>query len=401
MCIKCAFKIHHSKFKIIYLSDMKILHFSDSHLGYHDLDKLSSSSINLREQDVYDAFQKVVDAAIEIQPDLILHSGDFFHRPSPANRPMIFGLAQLARLSETNIPIVVIAGNHETPKTIFTSPILKAFQTIPNVFPIFSQKYETFEFGELVVHGVPHINDDVIELEEMDKIQPVEGKFNIILLHTSIGKTFMMDEYGEKLYPPERLDLLNKFDYVALGHWHNFQKVGKLDTAWYSGSTERMSEAEAKSAKGFCILNLEKGKKVEPEFIPIPTRNWVVEEIKNCSEKSIAEIEAQLQTLADREDLKDALLSIHLEDLKPIQSVELSTRKIYAMITAPIHISIHRKFIVTETEKAGFQSKSESLVSLMKNFISDKIDDEGKAEELAKKAHYYFEIFDTGEYKNR
>ncbi|MDG2418916.1 MAG: DNA repair exonuclease [Saprospiraceae bacterium] len=380
---------------------MKILHFSDSHLGYHELDKLSPSGINLREQDAYDSFQKVIDIAIELQPDLVIHSGDFFHRPSPANRPMIFGLEQLSRLSKANIPIVVIAGNHETPKTIFTSPILKAFQTIPNVFPIFSQKYETFEFGELVVHGVPHINDDILELEEMDKIQPVEGKFNIILLHTSIGKTFMMDEYGEKLYPPERLDLLNKFDYVALGHWHNFQKVEKLDTAWYSGSTERMSEAEAKSEKGFCLLELEKGKKVLPEFVAIPTRNWVVEEIKNCNNKSITEIETQLQKLTQREDLKDALLSIHLVDLEPIQSVELSKRKIYAMISGPAHITIHRKFIVTETEKAGFQSKSESLVSLMKSFISDKIDDEKKASELSKKAHYYFEIFDNGEHKNR
>ncbi len=380
---------------------MKILHFSDTHLGYHELDKLSPSGINLREQDVYDAFQKVVDAALEIQPDLILHSGDFFHRPSPANRPMIFGLEQLARLSEANIPIVVIAGNHETPKTIFTSPILKAFQTIPNVFPIFSQKYETFEFGNLVVHGVPHINDDVLELEEMDKIQPVEGKFNIILLHTSIGKTFMMDEYGEKLYPPERLDLLNKFDYVALGHWHNFQKVGKLDTAWYSGSTERMSEAEAKSEKGFCLIELEKGKKVVPEFIPIPTRNWIVEEIKNCNNKSIAEIEEQLQKLADREDLKDALLSIHLEDIAPIQSVELSTRKIYAMIAAPIHITIIRKFIVAETQKVDFKSRSENLVSLMRSFISNEIDDEKKADVLSEKADYYFNLFNSGEYKNR
>ena len=136
---------------------MKILHFSDTHLGYHDLDKISSTGINLREQDVYDAFEKTIDAALETRPDLIIHSGDFFHRPSPANRPMIFALEQLARLSAVNIPIVVIAGNHETPKTIFTSPILKAFRAIPNVFPIFQQKYETIEFGNVVIHGLPHI----------------------------------------------------------------------------------------------------------------------------------------------------------------------------------------------------------------------------------------------------
>ena len=68
---------------------MKILHFFDTHLGYHELDKLSPAGIILLEQDVYDVFQKVVDAALEIQPDLILHSRDFFHRSSPADSPVI------------------------------------------------------------------------------------------------------------------------------------------------------------------------------------------------------------------------------------------------------------------------------------------------------------------------
>ena len=387
---------------------MKIIHFSDTHLGYHDLDKVSSTGINLREQDVYDAFKKTIDAALEIQPDLIIHSGDFFHRPSPANRPMIFALEQLARLSTANIPIVVIAGNHETPKTIFTSPILKAFRSIPNVYPIFQQKYETAEFGDVVIHGLPHINDNKVELEEMDKIQPVKGKFNILMLHTSIGKSFMMDEYGEKLYPPERLELLNEFDYVSLGHWHDYQKVSKLKTAWYSGSTERMSETEAKSEKGFCIINLpdrptslRSEKKVEPEFVTIPTRLWEVVEIKNCKNKSIQEIEAELFALAKRPELKDAILSIHLQDIEPIQSVELSSRKIYSMIPDPVHINIHRKFVVKESQKAGFQNKSESLVSLMRGFIKEEIDDKEKAKELSNKAHYYFEIYETGEYKNR
>ena len=381
---------------------MKILHFSDTHLGYHDLDKVSPTGINLREQDVYDAFEKTIDAALKIQPDLIIHSGDFFHRPSPANRPMIFALEQLSRLSAANIPIVVIAGNHETPKTIFTSPILKAFRSIPNVHPIFQQQYETVEFDEVVIHGLPHINDNKVELEEMDKIQIVEGKFNILMLHTSIGKSYMMDEYGEKLYPPERLELLNQFDYVSLGHWHDYQKVSKLETAWYSGSTERMSETEAKSEKGFCILNFEKkGKKVEPEFITIPTRLWEVVEIKDCKNKSIQEIEEELFALAKKPELKDAIVSIHLVDIQPIQSVELSTRKINSMIPDPVHINIHRKFVVKENQKAGFQNKSESLVSLMRGFIKDEIDDKEKAEQLSEKAHYYFEIYETGEYKNR
>ena len=204
---------------------LKILHFSDTHLGYSELDKMGANGINLREQDLYDAFRKVIDQCIERKPDLVIHSGDFFHRPSPPNRPMIFALEQLRRLSDAKIPIVIIAGNHSTPKTIYTSPILKAFKTIDGIYPIFGQKYERLTFDDLVIHGLPHINDDQIQLEELKKVKVVKGFFNILMLHTSIGKDYMMEEFGEKLFPPERMKVLSEFDYVALGHWHNFQKV--------------------------------------------------------------------------------------------------------------------------------------------------------------------------------
>ena len=65
-------------------------------------------------------------------------------------------------------------------------------------------------------------------------------------------------------------------------------------------------------------MELEKGKKVLPEFVAIPTRNWVVEEIKNCNNKSITEIETQLQKLTQREDLKDALL-LNIESSRTIE----------------------------------------------------------------------------------
>jgi len=86
---------------------VKILHFSDTHLGYNELDKTGANGVNLREQDFYDSFIYVIDKALEIKPDIVVHAGDFFHRPSPPNRPMIVALQQLKRLSDANIPILV------------------------------------------------------------------------------------------------------------------------------------------------------------------------------------------------------------------------------------------------------------------------------------------------------
>jgi DNA repair protein SbcD/Mre11 len=383
------------------LNALNILHFSDTHLGYSELDRLSPEGINLREQDFYDAFTLVIEEALRRRPDVVIHSGDFFHRPSPANRPMIVALEQLQRLSEANIPIVIIAGNHSTPRTIYTSPILKAFQTIKGVYPIFNQQYEHVKLGDLVVHGLPHINDGKVLLEEMDKIAPLPGKFNILMLHTSIGKEYLMEEYGEQLYPKERLEALNLFDYVALGHWHNFQKVSKLTNGWYCGSTERMSDTEAGKEKGFCMLTLEKGKVCPPEFIPIKTRPWFKIDVADCHQKEISAIEQELSAFAKNNTLTDALLSVYFHDIRMTQSIQLSNRKINEALPGPVQTLVKRKFkddgVRTEFQQQDFESLEKQLT----DFIQQEFPEQGTAATIADKARYYFDRYETGEYKNR
>ncbi|MFK8103806.1 MAG: exonuclease SbcCD subunit D [Saprospiraceae bacterium] len=377
---------------------MKILHFSDTHLGYNELDKVGSNGVNLREQDFYDAFSYVIDQALILRPDLIIHSGDFFHRPSPPNRPKIFALEQLSRLSSAKIPILIIAGNHETPKTIYTSPILRAFNTIDGVWAIHGQAYEQFEFGELVVHGLPHINDDKVQLSEMEKIKPVDGKFNIILLHTSIGKRFIMEEYGEKLYPPERMELLNQFNYVALGHWHNFQKVSKLDAGWYCGSTERMSDTEAGIDKGFCTFELEKDKVVVPDFHVIPTRNWLQLTIENCHEKTVDDIEDLLEDFAKSNPIKDAIVTLQLLKVKSSQSITLTNRKIKTIFQTAIQVLIKRQFSDDVLQNPGIAQKTERLDTLMKDFILTNIEEKSQAAALVEAAQKYINLYETGEW---
>ena len=107
---------------------MKIIHFSDTHLGYNDLDVINEENINQREADFYDAFSQVIKQIIEIKPDYIIHTGDLFHRSSPSNRAITFAIQQFNIINELNIPFILIAGNHSTPRTNLSSPILKIFE---------------------------------------------------------------------------------------------------------------------------------------------------------------------------------------------------------------------------------------------------------------------------------
>jgi len=374
---------------------LKILHFSDTHLGYNELDKTDTNRMNIREQDFYDSFIYVIDKALEIKPDVVVHAGDFFHRPSPPNRPITVALQQLNRLSDANIPIVIIAGNHETPRSIYTAPILKAFNTIPNVYAIFGQEYETHEFGELVVHGLPHVNNPKALETELDKIKPLKNKFNIIMMHTAFD-AYMTDEYGQQVFPEERLKMLNQFDYVALGHIHNFQKVKGLETAWYSGSTERTSVSQI-SEKVFCTLDLEKGKTAEPTTHPIPTRTWLRFDIKKCKDKKVAEIEAEMLAEANKNDMEGALVFIEFQNIAPMQAVTLSNRRVHELLPGCLEIQIKR---TTESaaEKGRFSDfRVESLNDLISDYIKTEVDDEGKAETLINKAKYYIDLYESGD----
>ena len=72
---------------------MKLVHFSDTHLGFNDLDIVSEYGINQREADFYDAFSQVIDKILNIKPDYAVHTGDLFHRPHPSNRAISFCLS--------------------------------------------------------------------------------------------------------------------------------------------------------------------------------------------------------------------------------------------------------------------------------------------------------------------
>lgn len=79
---------------------MRIVHFSDTHLGFSAYSKIDpSDGVNAREKDFYNAFRQAVDKAIELKPDAVVHAGDLFDVPRPTNRAIVFAQEQLIRLS--------------------------------------------------------------------------------------------------------------------------------------------------------------------------------------------------------------------------------------------------------------------------------------------------------------
>ena len=372
----------------------KIVHFSDTHLGYENYDLTNEADVNIREQDFYDAFELVIDEIARQKPDLVIHSGDFFHRPRPTNRAITFALQQLRRVSQLKIPMVIIAGNHSAPKSIFSSPILGAFQTIDGIFPIFGEQYERFEFHNVVVHGLPFIRQESVRQQEVEKIKPVAGKQNILMLHTSMGKKYLEDLYGDVLFPQEKYDLLDQFDYVALGHWHNFQTVGNLKNAWYCGSTERMSESEIGQEKGFCTLDVTENGISTPIFHAIKTRNWHKLVIEKCFEKTLDQLLETIYHFKRNKETAAAIVSVVLNDIRLEQSFELSKTKIKEIFADAFTVEIRkttyqqRSFIGDGVGRNG--TTADNLDSLFAGFVRSKMT-EAESDIFIEKANYYFQ----------
>ena len=369
---------------------MKFIHFSDTHLGFSDLDVTNEEGINQREADFYQVFTNVIDAIIEIRPDYVIHTGDLFHRASPSNRAITFALTQLKRLESEAIPLVIIAGNHSTPRTSSSSPILEALQTLDNVYAVFKQRYEAIIFDDIVFHALPHINDERIILGELDKIEAniADGKWNILMMHCSVGAHYLMHEFGEWVYPKEREDIFEKMDYVALGHWHGFGAVGKHPNVYYAGSTERTSSADKRDDKGYVLLEL--GDAVTVTHHTISLR-------KSLSFSIDAEKYEEELAALDLSEIQNALVEVKLYNLTASSSIDITNKAINALFEEALHVKVKREFKAVEGEQIEGNIESISLEAYFISHIKESVTDETEQKRLSEKAKALFAHYEEGD----
>lgn len=240
-----------------YIIFMKLCHFSDGHLGAGESHpKRGKSGLTLRQEDIIASFVEAVDKIIEIKPDLCVYSGDLFHSVRPTNRIIAIAAEHLNRLASINkIPTVLITGNHDAPKQPHIGAAIEILRPIDNLYIAAESVLEIFTIDDTKFFALPHCLTSKILKEELAKCIPdTDYKYNILIMHgVAAGMPqFSMADLGEQEIP---LDIMEKFDYTALGHFHDYSQVGK--TAYYSGSTERLSQAEREAAKGFITVDFE------------------------------------------------------------------------------------------------------------------------------------------------
>jgi exonuclease SbcD len=220
---------------------MKLVHTSDLHLGYRAYHRTDARGVNTREADVAGAFREMVDRAATIAPDLLLVAGDVFHTVRPSNAAIADAFRQFSKFCSRSpdTRVVIVAGNHDSPKAAEMGSILRLFEEIEGVH-VAHHAARRLDFPELgtSVLCLPH--SELIAGGEL-AIEPEPGmRHNILLAHTAVDdqRLRLTMDFGAAMLASGAIDA-SRWDYVALGHYHLRSRLAP--NMFYSGAIERTS----------------------------------------------------------------------------------------------------------------------------------------------------------------
>jgi DNA repair protein SbcD/Mre11 len=254
-----------------------------------------------------------VDAILDREVDLVIHSGDVFDSVRPATHVIIGFLKQTARITaRADIPYLVIAGNHETPRLRTTTAALE-YANLVNAYSAhgFEIDYEPIEVGDalvgvtLVPHGAVGTTGAVTPERDAD--------INILVTHGLVPNLeARQHEMGEANLPSGMLE--GAFDYIALGHYHEFHE--HKANSFYAGATERFSFGEVESVPGFAIVEFDGGGGVSVEHVPVEARPMMDLPFIRAREMDAADLTEEIRKRSANADLDGAVVRLRAYDVR-------------------------------------------------------------------------------------
>ncbi len=279
---------------------MKIFHIADLHIGK----QLNYYNLKENQEDI---LNQMIDRMEEYRPDVLLIAGDIFDKSMPSGEAysLFDNFLNRAAALCPSIPIVIIAGNHDSPERLnYASSFMEKHQIYISVMP--PQRTDEYlkkvvledDYGLVNIYLLPFTQPGyvrplfpdrdipdyetavraVLERENIDVSQR-----NVLVSHqfyqSSGWETSTCDSEQVLLSIGglDRIDIsvLKDFDYVALGHLHGPQKI-KEEWIRYAGSLLKYSVSEERHHKSITMVTLgEKGEKTEIRQIPLNPRQDV------------------------------------------------------------------------------------------------------------------------------
>jgi DNA repair exonuclease SbcCD nuclease subunit len=213
------------------------------------------------------AFDNLISEAIDQEVGFVVIAGDLYDGDWRDYQTGLFFARQMGRLAKADIPAFVLHGNHDA-----ESQITRRL-TLPDGVNVFStRKPETFTIEELGValHGQSFRQRDITDNLVPAYPEPVDGAFNIGVLHTGMGGMG-----GHVNYAPCTVsDLVAKgYDYWALGHVHHGEVLHQNPHVVFPGNLQGRHIRET-GPKGAYLVSVEDCEIVELDPLHTDVVRW-------------------------------------------------------------------------------------------------------------------------------
>ena len=351
---------------------MKFIHLSDLHLGKR------VNEFSMIEDQKYILLQ-TINIIDDEKPDAVIIAGDIYDKSIPSEEAMLLFDDFLLRLSKRNISVFVISGNHDSSVRLSDHSKLVVNQGI-YLSPVYDGTLKPVsmedEYGEINVYMLPFIKPVVVKqyfgdeeiLSYTDAVRVAIkhmnvdcNKRNVLVAHQFVlgAATCESEEHIVGGLDSVSSDVFDCFDYVALGHIHGKQYIGR-ETVRYCGTLLKYSFSEKNHVKSVTVVDIkEKG-------------NIDIREVMLTPKHDLREIKGSYEDITNRKNYEgtnvDDYVHIVLTDEEDVIDAIGKLRTIYPNIMKLSYDNKRTRENNVLTEAGAIEEKSP--LELFEDFYS-------------------------------
>ena len=306
---------------------MKFIHLSDLHIGK----RVNEFSMYEDQEYILSEIIKIIDSE---KPNAVLIAGDVYDKSIPPSEAVTLFDRFLCLLSERNLQVFVISGNHDSPERLsFASRLIE--KSGVHISPVYNGHIEPFkiedEYGEVNIYMLPFIKpanvrrffDDREITSYTDAMNAAISEMNvnnddrnILITHQFVTGANRTESEEISVGGTDNVDVsvFDDFDYVALGHLHRPQNC-LSERVRYCGTPLKYSFSEAKDKKSVTIVELKEKGSLEvrtADLVPKHEMREIKGQYEELTAKSFYENTTYQTdyvhiTLTDEEDIPDGV----------------------------------------------------------------------------------------------
>ncbi|WP_407425610.1 exonuclease SbcCD subunit D [Treponema sp.] len=371
---------------------MKFLHLADLHLGkrVNDFSMIEDQEFILNQ---------ILEIAENEKIDATVIAGDVYDKSTPNEQAVSLLDSFLVSLSNLKIKVFLIAGNHDSAERLsFGCRLMEASGL--HISKAYDGKIETTaledDYGKINFYLLPFIKPAHIRSifnketetyteavnEALKQINLNKNERNVLITHQFVTGSSKCDSEDFSVGGSDNVDswVFDDFDYVALGHIHSPQKIGR-ETLRYSGTPLKYSFSECNHKKSACLVEMNEKGNIKINLIPLKPLHDMREikgkfsDILTGKEAGVknSSIEDYLHiTLTDENDIPDALARLRLVYPR-IMKLDYDNERTRNSLSAQMTVSLQKKSPVEIFSDFFETQNGNSMNENQYNFINNLI----------------------------